>query len=180
MSHPGFNLKVRKVANGYTVHRTNIPGGKVADAHDDHVATDLEHLRELLEALTGQELHELASSDTHCDARIGGLASRCVYSTGHRGACQSHDGRTKPATKPVSGLPFSCLVFSEPDETVSSPDWGWQQHGVCGTLEGAKEMASKVAKQLGCKTAVVGTHAFHDWVASNDGPLMDLKKAGLQ
>lgn len=56
MSYPGFNIKVRQVSNGYTVHRTTVPGGKAAEDHDDHVATDLEGLRTLLDEIVADEL----------------------------------------------------------------------------------------------------------------------------
>jgi len=38
MAHPGFNLKVRKVNNGYTIHTSVIRGGE--EAHDDHVVME--------------------------------------------------------------------------------------------------------------------------------------------
>lgn len=38
MGHPGFNIKVRKVNNGYTIHRSVFQRGG-GEEHDDHVAT---------------------------------------------------------------------------------------------------------------------------------------------
>ena len=56
MSARGFNIKVRQVANGYTVHRTTIPGGNVPEDHDDHVAMDVPGLRFLLSTMVHQEI----------------------------------------------------------------------------------------------------------------------------
>ena len=59
MSNPGFNLKVRAVANGFTVHRTTVPGGKAPETHDDHVAMSAEDIRDLLRCLVSDELERL-------------------------------------------------------------------------------------------------------------------------
>ena len=49
MANMGFNIKVRKVSNGYTVHinRTGVPPAD--DDHEDFVALDSDALKELLE-----------------------------------------------------------------------------------------------------------------------------------
>lgn len=38
MAHPGFNLKVRKVNNGYTIHISVLRDGE--EDHDDHVVME--------------------------------------------------------------------------------------------------------------------------------------------
>lgn len=56
MNYPGFNLKVRKVANGYTVHRISTSGDLTPEEHDDHVAMTIAEVHRLVINLVVEEL----------------------------------------------------------------------------------------------------------------------------
>ena len=53
MSNPGFNIKVRAVSNGFTVHHTHIDGKN--EYHKDFICTE-DEIKEFLEGLVDRSI----------------------------------------------------------------------------------------------------------------------------
>jgi hypothetical protein len=57
MSNQGFNLKVRRVENGYTIHLTEVP--EAGGVHKDFVAQSRHAVKETLEHIVAEQLDSL-------------------------------------------------------------------------------------------------------------------------
>jgi hypothetical protein len=58
MANPGFNIKVRVVENGVTIHATSVHGAG-NETHKDYVAADMQSVLDIINKFANERLDEL-------------------------------------------------------------------------------------------------------------------------